>query len=82
MCGIAGVWFAVRSRAVDPSMLQAMGDALAHRGPDGAGVHIRDGFGFAHRRLSIVDLAAGKQPMATADGAYVVTFNGEIYNYL
>jgi asparagine synthase (glutamine-hydrolysing) len=78
MCGIAGVWHADRSRAVDPAILQAMDAALAHRGPDGAGIHVRDGFGFAHRRLSIVDLAAGQQPMATADGALVVVFNGEI----
>ncbi|MEY4831766.1 MAG: hypothetical protein RLZZ562_3562 [Planctomycetota bacterium] len=82
MCGIAGVWHADRSRAVDPAILQAMDAALAHRGPDGAGIHVREGFGFAHRRLSIVDLAAGKQPMATADGTLVVVFNGEIYNYL
>ena len=82
MCGIAGVWFADRTRAVDEAVLCAMADAIAHRGPDGAGLHLRPGFGFAHRRLSIIDIASGKQPMATEDGQLVVTFNGEIYNYL
>ena len=82
MCGIAGVWFADRAHAVDEAVLAAMADAIAHRGPDGAGLHLRPGFGFAHRRLSIVDIASGKQPMATEDGELVVAFNGEIYNYL
>lgn len=82
MCGIAGVWFADRSRTVEEEALARMADAIAHRGPDGCGLHVRPGFGFAHRRLSIVDIASGSQPMCTADGQLVVVFNGEIYNYL
>lgn len=54
---------------------------LAHRGPDGQGVHVKGQCGFGHRRLSIVDLAGGKQPMLTLDGQHAITFNGEIYNH-
>ena len=59
-----------------------MSDVMAHRGPDDAGVHVEDGVGFAHRRLSIIDLSdAGHQPMVSADNALAIVFNGEIYNY-
>jgi asparagine synthase (glutamine-hydrolysing) len=58
-----------------------MTDALAHRGPDGSGVWTAPGVGLGHRRLSIIDLAGGAQPMATTDGAIIITFNGEIYNF-
>lgn len=58
-----------------------MVDALAHRGPDGAGVWVRNGVAMGHRRLSIIDLAGGGQPMANEDGRIQVTFNGEIYNF-
>lgn len=58
-----------------------MTDALVHRGPDGAGVWTAPGVGLGHRRLSIIDLAGGAQPMATPDGDVVVSFNGEIYNF-
>ena len=85
MCGIAGV-YAYRStaRAVDYDELVRMRDHMASRGPDGSGEwHSADGrVGFGHRRLSIIDLSSrGAQPMQTADGRLVVTFNGEIYNY-
>ncbi len=78
MCGIEGF-----VGPEDPSALQAMNDALSHRGPDGHGflsdpsrrVH------FAHRRLAILDIQGGAQPMTTADGRLTVTFNGEIYNH-
>ena len=82
MCGITGVYFSERARVVDTEQLRAMANALAHRGPDGDGVVVGPGWGFAHRRLAIVDLASGQQPMTTADGTLTVTFNGEIYNYL
>jgi asparagine synthase (glutamine-hydrolysing) len=59
-----------------------MTDALAHRGPDGRGLSGGAGWGFGHRRLSIIDLAGGAQPMASADGTHTITFNGEIYNYI
>src|SRR5690606_15434981 len=66
-------------RRIDAAALRAMADALRHRGPDGSGVCVRPGWGLAHRRLAIVDLADGAQPME-ADGVHV-TFNGEIYNF-
>ncbi|HEX3147582.1 MAG TPA: asparagine synthase (glutamine-hydrolyzing) [Gemmataceae bacterium] len=80
MCGIAGI-VDLRGRPVDRPALVRMGDRLAHRGPDAKGFHIDGGVGLGHRRLSIIDLAGGKQPMANADGTVWVTFNGEIYNF-
>ncbi|MCW8084798.1 asparagine synthase (glutamine-hydrolyzing) [Sabulicella glaciei] len=62
--------------------MRRMADALAHRGPDGDGFHVEPHLGFGHRRLSFVDLEGGSQPMTTADGAVLVTFNGEIYNHV
>jgi asparagine synthase (glutamine-hydrolysing) len=59
-----------------------MTDVIAHRGPDGSGVHLEPGLGLGHRRLAIIDLAGGAQPMQSADGALTVIFNGEIYNFL
>ena len=82
MCGIAG-YFA-KHDAGDEQRLVAMASAVAHRGPDDAGVWLDAacGIGFAHRRLSIVDLTpAGHQPMHSASGRYVIAFNGEIYNH-
>lgn len=67
------------------AMLEAMNERQQHRGPDDAGIWLdEDGFvGLGHRRLSILDLsAAGRQPMASADGRLVITYNGEVYNYL
>ena len=81
MCGIAG-WFDSRSdKAARKAVIQAMSDAIAHRGPDGEGFHFEPGLAFAHRRLAIIDLNTGQQPMASQDGRIVITFNGEIYNY-
>ncbi len=76
MCGIAG--FAGRP---DSAALDAMTDALAHRGPDGRGTWQDDRMSLGHRRLSIVDLEGGTQPMWTSDGQLGVVFNGEIYNH-
>lgn len=86
MCGIAGLIAleGPRDPAQTGAIAGAMGDRLAHRGPDGRGVWVApDGrVGFAHRRLAIVDLSpTGAQPMASASGRFVVTFNGEIYNF-
>ncbi|MGB3969049.1 MAG: asparagine synthase (glutamine-hydrolyzing) [Planctomycetota bacterium] len=82
MCGIAG-WFAfARERTLDPALAGRMAARLRHRGPDGEGVRTGRGYALAHRRLAIVDLATGAQPMGTPDGALWVTFNGEIYNHL
>lgn len=81
MCGISGI-FNVDGTPVLYETLKAMTDSIAHRGPDGEGYYIDDCLGFGHRRLAIVDLSsAGKQPMQTSDGRYVISYNGEIYNY-
>ncbi|MEI6036019.1 MAG: asparagine synthase (glutamine-hydrolyzing) [Verrucomicrobiae bacterium] len=77
MCGIAG-FLGVGSR----SDLEAMTARLAHRGPDADGFFVAEGVHLGHRRLSIVDLGGGAQPMSSADGRLVVVFNGEIYNHL
>jgi asparagine synthase (glutamine-hydrolysing) len=81
MCGIAGLW---TRQAVDPALLGAMGASLVHRGPDDGGEWLDGaaGIGFAHRRLAIVDPSpAGHQPMPSADGRWMLSFNGEIYNH-
>ena len=79
MCGIAGiVSFDPRDR-VDVVRLTAMRDVMRHRGPDGEGLFVDGPIGLAHRRLSIVDVAAGHQPMSNEDGSIWITFNGEIY---
>lgn len=81
MCGIAGILhFEPRAR-VDPAILDRMTDCLAHRGPDGRGTLCEGPVGLGHRRLSIIDLAGGAQPMRSADGQVTLVFNGEIYNF-
>ena len=79
MCGICGI--ATTRGAADVEALRAMSDLLVHRGPDSAGDHVEDGIALAARRLSIIDLAHGDQPIANEDGSCVVVQNGEIYNY-
>src|SRR5215475_11672457 len=82
MCGICGVAIPKQlNRRVSESRLVAMRDTLAHRGPDDAGVYLGDGVGLGHRRLSIVDLGGGRQPMANEDHRVWIVFNGEIYNH-
>ena len=82
MCGICGVAIPSRmNRRVNESQLAAMRDSLIHRGPDGAGVLIDGSVGLGHRRLSIVDLKGGSQPMANEDESVWISFNGEIYNH-
>lgn len=81
MCGIAGQ-LNLDNSPVFPLELQKMTDSIAHRGPDGEGQWIENNVGFGHRRLSIIDLSpAGQQPMISSDHRYVLTFNGEIYNF-
>src|SRR5213595_2474005 len=82
MCGIAGVMYTDGGRPVDPVLLKAMGDSLAHRGPGAEGFWTAPGVGLVHRRLSIIDLSGGDQPLGNEDGTVQVVFNGEIYNYL
>jgi asparagine synthase (glutamine-hydrolysing) len=83
MCGICGIALGDRARSVDRATLDRMCRLLAHRGPDDQGIVIQGGgsVGLGHRRLSIVDLAGGHQPMANEDGSVWVSFNGEIYNH-
>lgn len=80
MCGIAGM-LAEPGRLADSRLLRAMTGILAHRGPDGDGHHEDGRVGLGHRRLSIIDLATGEQPMSNDDASVWITFNGEIYNY-
>ena len=81
MCGIAGIVAADRLHDDERVRAQLMRDVLTHRGPDGAGLHTDEHAALAHRRLSIVDLAGGHQPLANEDGSIWVTYNGEIYNH-
>jgi len=81
MCGIAGIVAADRLQADERARAQMMRDVLAHRGPDGAGLHVDEQAALTHRRLSIVDLAGGHQPLSNEDGSVWVTYNGEIYNH-
>src|SRR5713101_171051 len=80
MCGIAGI-ADVTGRPVDGALLQAMTAVQAHRGPDGEAIVCRGAAGLGHRRLAIIDLATGDQPMASDDGSVQIVFNGEIYNF-
>jgi asparagine synthase (glutamine-hydrolysing) len=81
MCGITGI-FDLRGRGgVDRVLLRRMTDILTHRGPDGDGFHHAPGLGLGHRRLAIVDLAMGDQPLFNEDGTVCVVYNGEIYNF-
>src|SRR6476660_7170447 len=82
MCGINGIAFSSRSRRrVDAAALKAMRDVITHRGPDDEGIFIDRNVGLGHRRLSIVDVASGHQPMTNEDGSLHITYNGEIYNH-
>ena len=82
MCGINGIAFSSRSgRTVDPSVLEKMRDTITHRGPDDEGMFVAGPIGLGHRRLSIVDVSAGHQPMTNEDGTLQITYNGEIYNH-
>jgi asparagine synthase (glutamine-hydrolysing) len=81
MCGIAGVLYRDPQRQADPAVLKGMSAAIAHRGPDGEGFFAEPGVALVHRRLSIIDLAGGRQPMGNEDGSVQVVLNGEIYNY-
>ena len=81
MCGITGIFDTQGQRPVDEGLLSRMNQLQFHRGPDEGGVHVEPGIGLAHRRLSIIDLTHGQQPLFNEDGSVVVVFNGEIYNF-
>ncbi len=82
MCGIAGIARPSRSsRGIEREVAERMRDVMAHRGPDGVGLYLTPRVALAHRRLAIVDVAHGAQPMASDDGRIQLTFNGEIFNH-
>jgi asparagine synthase (glutamine-hydrolysing) len=79
MCGICGI--ALRSGSVNENRLRAMTYVLRHRGPDDAGIFIQNNIGLGHRRLSIIDVEGGHQPMSNEDGTIWIAYNGEVYNH-
>ena len=82
MCGISGIIQKTGSGSLRPA-IESMTDLIKHRGPDGFGYYFRNNIALGHRRLAILDLSEnGHQPMAYADAQYVITYNGEVYNYL
>jgi asparagine synthase (glutamine-hydrolysing) len=81
MCGIAGIVSSERLDADAPARALAMRDVITHRGPDEAGMHCDDYAAVTHRRLSIVDLSTGQQPLSNEDATVWIVFNGEIYNH-
>ena len=81
MCGLVGIFSSRLMSSVDRSLLERMNESQHHRGPDEGGIHIEPGIGLGHRRLSIIDLASGQQPLFNEDGSVVVVYNGEIYNF-
>jgi asparagine synthase (glutamine-hydrolysing) len=82
MCGIAGIFGDGVGQPGDQALLARLAARLRHRGPDGEGARLADGYGLVHRRLAIVDLATGQQPMHDGSGRVWIVFNGEIYNHL
>ena len=81
MCGITGIFDTRGRREIDRAVLNRMNESQHHRGPDEGGLHVEPGVGLAHRRLSIIDLSTGQQPLYNEDGRVCVVFNGEIYNF-
>jgi asparagine synthase (glutamine-hydrolysing) len=81
MCGIVGIFDIREKREINRDLLSRMNETQFHRGPDEGGLHIEAGLGFGHRRLSIIDLSSGQQPMISRDKNAILTFNGEIYNF-
>lgn len=82
MCGIAGYINFDKSKPALQNVIKGMTDIISHRGPDGEGFYIKDNLALGHRRLSIIDLSTGDQPMFSPDKSIVIVFNGEIYNYI
>jgi len=81
MCGISGVFSFNGNDIIDIELLKSMNNVQAHRGPNDQGYHIKSGIGLGHRRLSVIDLAGGHQPIYNEDDSVVVVFNGEIFNH-
>jgi asparagine synthase (glutamine-hydrolysing) len=81
MCGIVGIFDLTEKREINRDLLGRMNESQHHRGPDEGGLHTEPGLGLGHRRLSIIDLSSGQQPLFNRAGTVVVTYNGEIYNF-
>lgn len=81
MCGLVGIFDTQGQRPIDDEILTRMNQTQVHRGPDEGGIHSEPGLGLGHRRLSIIDLSSGHQPLFNEDGSVVVVYNGEIYNF-
>ncbi len=81
MCGICGIFEFERREEISEEFVRRMTDTIVHRGPDDEGIHVGPGIGLGFRRLSIIDVAGGHQPIANEDGRIWVMLNGEIYNY-
>ena len=81
MCGISGLFDTRGKRDYPRPLIERINNIQAHRGPDEAGIHLEPGIALGHRRLSIIDLATGQQPLFNEDHSVCVVFNGEIYNY-
>jgi len=82
MCGITGMVQFNREKAIEPAVLKNMCDSIYHRGPDDEGLYINHNVGLGFRRLSIIDLSTGHQPLSNQNDRIYIVFNGEIYNYL
>jgi len=82
MCGFCGIYYKDKSQRVKPGLIKAMSDTIIHRGPDDSGEYIKNNIGLGFRRLSIIDLEGGHQPMANHDESVWIVYNGEIYNHL
>src|ERR1035438_1993831 len=81
MCGIAGIFNTEVGSRVDEATIHRMCESIIHRGPDDEGIYLKDGVGLGMRRLSIIDLSGGRQPIHNEDKTVWVVFNGEIYNF-
>lgn len=81
MCGICGIVAFDKERAISKDLIVKMGDEIKHRGPDDSGYYVKDNVALGHRRLSIIDLSGGHQPITNEDGSCWIVFNGEIFNH-
>ena len=81
MCGIAGIYHFGNSRPVDETALRSLCNAIKHRGPDDEGIYLTPQIGLGMRRLAVIDLVTGHQPLCNEDKTVWIVFNGEIYNY-
>ena len=81
MCGICGIFHSERTRRVNRDLLAGMNQQIVHRGPDDDGFFVEENVGLAMRRLSIIDIQTGHQPLSNEDGNVWIVFNGEIYNH-